>query len=90
MEKYIDLNTELRTKATNDFEDFFKLINSVFGKTIETIEKRVDVRLVIDEAQLAKQAAIPAFFNRCVIFNVNLVDVHINRTKIRYIISLFI
>ncbi|XP_065679086.1 uncharacterized protein LOC136093770 [Hydra vulgaris] len=45
LSKYIELNTDLRTKATNDFEkDFFKLMsNSVFGKTMENIENRVDV-----------------------------------------------
>ena len=48
MKKYIDFNTEKRINAANDFEkDFFKLmINSVYGKTMENLRKRINVRLV--------------------------------------------
>jgi len=85
MKKYIDLNTNLRTAATNDFEkDFFKLMNnSVFGKTIENIEKRVDVRLVTSEREALKLSAQPNYHS-CTIFDENLVAVHMRKTKLKY------
>ena len=77
LKQYIDFNTEKRKNAKNNFEkDFFKLMNnSVFGKTMENIRKRVDVRLVTDEKKLLKLASKPTYVSSK-IFNENLVAVH--------------
>ena len=77
LKQYIDYNTEKRKNAKNNFEkDFFKLMNnSVFGKTMENIRKRVDVRLVTDEKKLLKLTSKPTYVSSK-IFNENLVAVH--------------
>ena len=77
LRQYIDFNTEKRKDAKNAFEkDFFKLMNnSVFGKTMENIRKRVDVRMVTDEKKLLKMASKPTYVSSK-IFNDNLVAVH--------------
>ena len=69
LEKYIRLNTELRTEAKNDFEkNFFKLMNnSVFGKTMENIRNRIDVKLVNNREKGEKLSAKPNF-KHCNIF----------------------
>ena len=77
LKKYIDFNTDKRKNAINAFEkDFFKLMNnSVYGKTMENLRKRVDVRLVTDEKKLLKMASKPTYVSSK-IFNENLVAVH--------------
>ena len=85
LKQYIDLNTNLRMQAKNDFEkNFFKLMNnSVFGKTMENIRNRVDVKLVTSRIKAVKLAAKPNF-DRATIFDENLIAVHMKKTKLYF------
>ena len=63
MKKYIDFNNEKRKNAANNSEkDFFKLmINSVYGKTIENLRKRINLRLVNNEKDFLKYTSKPTY-----------------------------
>ena len=83
LKPYIDMNTNLRTQAKNNFEkDFFKLMNnSVFGKTMENIRNRVNIKLTTTGEQFKKLTAKPNYESRK-IFNENLVSVHMKKTSL--------
>ena len=53
VKSYIDMNTNLRIKATNDYrKDFFKLINNlVFSKIMKNVRKLREIELKITEAR---------------------------------------
>ena len=63
LKPYIDMNTELRKLAKNDFEkDLFKLMNnSVFGKTMENIRKHRDIKLVTTDKKRSKLVSEPSY-----------------------------
>ncbi len=84
MKSYIDLNTDMRTKGTTDFEkDFYKLMNnSVFGKTMENVRNRVDVKLVTNKKALNKLVK-KANYKRVNEFHENLVAVHMEKAVIK-------
>ena len=55
--------------------------NSVFGKTLENIRNRVDIRLISTDKVVQKLAAKPNY-DCCKIFDENLVAVHMKKTKL--------
>lgn len=91
LKPYIDLNTKLRNQATNEFErDCFKLkTNSVFGKTMENVDKRVDVKLVSHWENIGKKGGAEKLvakpnFKDVAIFSENLVAIEMNKTYVVY------
>ena len=71
--KYIDFNTEKGKNAANSFEkDFFMLmINSVYGKMMEKLRKRINARLVNNAKDYLKHVNKPTFISQK-IFDKNL------------------
>lgn len=63
LKPFIDLNTELRQKADNKFDQsFYKLIiNSFFGKSIEQKRKHRDIRMALTEGQIRRWLKQPHY-----------------------------
>lgn len=63
MKDYIDLNTDRRSKSQNTFDsNFYKLLtNSLFGKSIERVDKKSLMKLVSSFETYTKTAAKPNF-----------------------------
>ena len=64
LEPYIDMNTKLRRRATNNFEkDFFKLMNNaVFGKTMKNIKEFRDIKLATTQRRTNYLISEPNYY----------------------------
>lgn len=85
MEPYVRMNTELRKKAKSKFEkDFFKLmVNSVFGKTMENLRNRVDIRVVrsAEREKVSKLTASP-LYERFKLFANDMAGIEMSKSKL--------
>ena len=77
VKKFVDFNTDKRKKTSNDLEkNFFKLmINSVFGKTVDNIRKRICVELINNAKDYVRCVSRPSFVSQKT-FSKNFVAVH--------------
>ena len=85
MEPYIRMNTEFCKQARSDFEtDFYKLMNnSVFGKTMENLRKRVDVKIVRSwEADKIRKLTSSTSYAKHTIFGNDMAGIHMHKTKL--------
>ena len=84
LKTYIDMNTEPRKVAKNDFEkDFFKLMNNaVFGKTMENVRKHRDIKLVTTDKKRSKLVSEPNYHTiNCISENLSIIEMR--RTKLK-------
>ena len=77
LKEYIDFNAEKRKNSKNSFERgfFTLLVNSIYGKYIENIRKRINVKLISNSKDYARYVTKPNLISQK-IFSKNFVGVY--------------
>ena len=83
MKPYIDVNTEHRMNAKNEFEkNVFKLMNnSMFGKKMENLRNHRDIKLVVTNARRKKLVSEPNY-HTCKHFSEDLMAIEMRKTEV--------
>jgi len=79
------MNTEFRKNAKSDFEkNFYKLMNnSVFGKTMENLRNRVDMKIVrSNETEKVRKSVASPLYSRHVIFSKDMVGIDMRKSNL--------
>ena len=84
LKPYIDMNTELRKQAKNDFEkDFYKLMNNaIYGKTMENVRKHRDIELVTTDKRRNQLVSEPNY-HTTKWFSEKLLAIEMKKTKVK-------
>ena len=80
MKSYIDMHTELRTEAKNDFEKLMN--NAVSGKTMENVRKHRDIKLITIDKRRNQFASEPNY-HTTKHFSENLLAIEMKKTKVK-------
>ena len=81
LKSYVDFNTQKRKESSSEFDkSFFKLmINCIYGKSCESVRKRMNVKLINNRKTYMRCVNKRNFISQK-IFNKNFVAVHCSKT----------
>lgn len=91
LKPYVDFNTKLRNQARNKFEkNHFKLmVNAMFGKTIENVDNRSNIKLLTHWENVGKRIGAEAYIAKPAYkdhrkFSENLIAIELNKVSVMY------
>ena len=87
----VDFNTKKRQESRDEFnKSLYKLLNNcIYGKSIENIRKRINIKLIDDKTAYQRCVNKPSFISEK-IFDKNFTAVHCSKTVLILIKSIYV